>query len=289
MSGSLFALLDDVVALTKAAASKTAGVVGDDMAAGAQSMVGISPDRELPVVWAVAKGSMRNKALLIAGALLLSSFAPFLIPLLLSAGGLFLAYEGAEKCLALLGFAHGEEEAQEASEEEKVKGAIRTDLILSAEIIVLSLAFVTGRPLALQIAVLIAVGVALTVCVYGTVAFLIKLDDMGAWLARRSARALQAVGRAVLTSVPYLLQLLTVGGAIAMILVGGGVLLHNLPVIAVSAGLGDGLEHAVHGLLALMEAIPLGGMLADLAAGFLGGAVVIAVAVGVRKARAAFR
>jgi predicted DNA repair protein MutK len=289
MSASLFALLDDVIALTKAAASKTAGVVGDDMAAGAQSMVGISPDRELPVVWAVAKGSLVNKGLLIVGALLLSSFAAALIPLLLSAGGLFLAYEGGEKCLALIGLAHDEEGESEASEAEKVTGAIRTDLILSAEIIVLSLAFVTGKPLSIQVAVLLAVGVALTVCVYGTVAFLIKLDDMGAWLAQRPARILKTTGNAILASVPWLLQLLTIGGAVAMILVGGGVLLHNVPEVAESAGLGEGLRDGVHGLLSLLETFPLGGLLADFLAGCCAGACAMAaIAVG-RRAKAVWR
>lgn len=283
MSASLFALLDDVVALTKAAASKTAGVVGDDMAAGAQSMVGLTPDRELPVVWAVAKGSLANKALLIVGALLLSSFAAGAIPFLLTAGGLFLAYEGAEKCLALMGIGHGEADEETAGEAEKIKGAIRTDLILSAEIIVLALAFVTGRPLFTQIAVLVAVGVMLTLCVYGTVAFLIKLDDMGAWLARRPARAMQIVGGGILASVPYLLQLLTVGGAVAMILVGGGVLLHNVPLIAETVGLGRGIGHGVHGFVSALEAIPLGGILADLLAGWLGGAGTLAAGAVVRR------
>jgi predicted DNA repair protein MutK len=287
MSATIFALLDDVVALTKAAAGKTVGVVGDDMAAGAQSMVGLSPDRELPVVWAVAKGSLANKVLLIVGALLLSSFAGALIPFLLSAGGLFLAYEGAEKCLALMGLGHGEDEPEDASEAEKIKGAIRTDLVLSAEIIVLSLAFVTGKPLLLQVAVLVAVGVALTLCVYGTVAFLIKLDDMGAWLARRSARAWQAIGRAILAGVPYLLQALTVGGAIAMILVGGGVLLHNVPTIAETVGLGDGAGHAVHAVLAHLEDVPLGGILADLVSGWVAAGCAMAVSAGyLRLARA---
>lgn len=280
MSATIFALLDDVIALTKVAAAKTVGVVGDDMAAGAQSMVGLSPDRELPVVWAVAKGSLANKVLLITGALLLSSFAGSVIPFLLSAGGLFLAYEGAEKCLALMGLAHGEDEMEDASEAEKIKGAIRTDLILSAEIIVLSLAFVTGKPLSVQVAVLIAVGIALTLCVYGTVAFLIKLDDMGAWLARRTARAWQAAGRAILAAVPYLLQALTVGGAVAMILVGGGVLLHNVPVIAQTLGLGDGLAHAVHAVLARLEEVPLGGILADLVSGWVAAGCAIAVGAG---------
>ncbi|HEX8964207.1 MAG TPA: DUF808 family protein [Rhodocyclaceae bacterium] len=287
MSGSLFALLDDVVALTKAAASKTVGVVGDDMAAGAQSMVGLAPDRELPVVWAVAKGSLLNKALLIAAALLLSSFAAALIPLLLSAGGLFLAYEGAEKCLALLGLGHDDSEPDEASEEEKVKGAIRTDLILSAEIIVLSLAFVTGRPLPVQVAALVAVGIALTLCVYGTVALLIKLDDIGAWLARRSAQLLQAIGRGILAAVPHLLQALTVGGAIAMILVGGGVLLHNLPEIADAAGLGSAPRDAVHALLGRLDGVPLGGLLADFVAGWVGAGCVLTAAAALRLLRRA--
>jgi predicted DNA repair protein MutK len=283
MSASLFALLDDVVALTKVAASKTVGVVGDDMAAGAQSMVGLTPDRELPVVWAVAKGSLANKVLLIVGALLLSSFAAAAIPFLLCAGGLFLCHEGAEKCLALMGLAHEEGDGEETSEAEKVKGAIRTDLVLSAEIIVLSLAFVTGKPLAIQVAVLVAVGIALTLCVYGTVAFLIKLDDMGAWLARRPARFAQSSGRAILAAVPYLLQALTVGGAIAMILVGGGVLLHNLPPVAGTLGMGDGVAHAAHGFVALLEDIPLGGLLADLVAGWAGAACTISVSAAVRR------
>lgn len=283
MSASIFALFDDVVALTKAAASKTVGVVGDDMAAGAQSMVGISPDRELPVVWAVAKGSLANKVLLIVAALLLASFAAFLIPFLLCAGGLFLAFEGAEKCLALMGVGHDSEEDADAGEAEKIKGAIRTDLVLSAEIIVLSLAFVAGKPLGVQVAVLVAVGIALTLCVYGTVAFLIKLDDMGAWLARRQSRTWRAMGRAILAAVPYLLQALTVGGAIAMLLVGGGVLLHNVPPISETLGLGPGVGHAVHGFAALLEDVPLGGIFGDLVIGWVGAACVMAANAAVRR------
>lgn len=280
MSASIFALLDDVIALTKAAAGKTVGVAGDDMAAGAHSMVGLSPDRELPVVWAVAKGSLLNKALLIVGALLLASFAAALIPFLLSAGGVYLAYEGAEKCLALMGLAHGEDETEDLEEAEKVKGAIRTDLILSAEIIVLSLALVTGKSLTTQVLVLVTVGMLLTVCVYGTVALLIKLDDMGAWLADRAARVPRIVGRAILAAVPHLLQLLTVGGAVAMILVGGGVLLHNVPAIAETAGLGSGIGHSVHGVLAVLHDIPLGELLGD----FLSGWAVAGCAMAARAA-----
>lgn len=283
MSASFFALFDDVVALTKAAAAKTAGVVGDDMAAGAQSMVGISPDRELPVVWAVAKGSLANKALLIVGALVLSAFAAFLIPLLLVGGGLFLAFEGAEKCLALLGFAHDDEEMAATDEAAKIKGAIRTDLVLSGEIIVLSLAFLAGKSMAVQVAVLVAVGIALTLCVYGTVAFLIKLDDMGMWLAAQPARVAKAVGRTILAGVPYLLQSLTVGGAIAMLLVGGGVLLHNLPVVAGDAGLDIG--HGLHDVVALLDDVPLGGLVADFLFGWIGAAGVMAVAFAMRLLR----
>lgn len=264
---TLFALLDDVVALTKAAASKTAGVVGDDMAAGAQAMTGMSPDRELPVVWAVAKGSMRNKLLLIAGALLLSAVASWAISPLLIAGGLYLAYEGAEKLLALVR-GHEAGSSEPLDEPSKIQGAIRTDLVLSAEIIVLALGIVADKPFLTQLGVLLATGIALTLGVYGTVAALIKFDDLGLWMMGSRDLAAQRIGRGIMVSAPVLMQLLTVGGAAAMVVVGGGILLHNVP-SAFGASVMDWVHQVEAGLQALLGSLLLEFLVGLLAGGLL--------------------
>ena len=212
-------LLDDVSVLTKAAAQKTAGVLGDDLALNAQQVSGVRAERELPVVWAVAKGSTVNKAILVPAALAISALASWAVTPLLMAGGTFLCYEGFEKLAHRFLRGHGDDAAEErklveafesatvdlvAFEREKIRGAVRTDFILSAEIIVIALGTVAAAPFATQVAVLAGVAVLMTVGVYGIVAGIVKLDDAGAWLARRpgtggAGRAQRAAGRAILT------------------------------------------------------------------------------------------
>lgn len=241
------AALDDVAVMTKIAAKKTAGVLGDDLALNAQQVSGVSADRELPVVWAVAKGSMLNKVILVPAALLISAFIPWLITPLLMLGGAYLCYEGVEKLAHK--FLHEKEDEQHkkelaeavanpdidmvAFEKEKIKGAIRTDFVLSAEIIVITLGSVASAAFSTQVAAVIAIAVIMTVGVYGFVALIVKLDDMGLYLMRKQkgiALTLQhALGKGLLLTAPQLMKLLSVLGTVAMFLVGGGILVHGLP------------------------------------------------------------
>jgi uncharacterized protein len=223
--------LDDVALMTKVAAKKTAGVVGDDLALNAQQVTGVPIDRELPVVWAVAKGSAINKLILIPLALLISFFLPPLVTILLLIGGLFLCYEGFEKVFEK--FFHGgesksthESHSPHHSESEKIKGAIRTDFILSAEIIVISLGTVTTMPIHTQILVLSAIGVGMTVGVYGLVGLIVKLDDLGLWLSVKT-KPLSTLGRGILLGAPWLMKGLGMAGTVAMFLVGGGLVVHT--------------------------------------------------------------
>ncbi len=256
-------VLDDVAILTKVAARKTAGVLGDDLALNAQQVAGVRADRELPVVWAVAKGSMLNKAILVPAALAISAFAPWAVTPLLMAGGLFLCFEGVEKLAHK--FLHSEEEDQ-AHEKElmdaladpstdlvelekaKIKGAVRTDFILSAEIIVIALGIVAASPFVTQLSVLVTIAVMMTIGVYGLVAAIVKLDDLGVYLARKPGDGLQqALGRGILTVAPYLMKGLSIAGTAAMFLVGGGILAHGLPRLEswihhVTDEMGAGLE-----------------------------------------------
>lgn len=247
-------LLDDVSVLTKVAAKKTAGVLGDDLALNAQQVTGVTADRELPVVWAVAKGSLVNKAILVPAALAISALeawlrrrghdVPLVMPLMMS-GGAYLCFEGVEKLAHT--FLHNDEEqllrhaertralADEsvdvvALEKDKVTGAIRTDFILSAEIIVLSLGVVSGVSFGQQVAVLVAIALAMTIGVYGLVAVIVKLDDLGLSLAKKGA-GLALFGRGILLAAPWLMKFLSVAGTLAMFLVGGGILVHNIPVL----------------------------------------------------------
>ena len=237
-------LLDDVSVMTKVATKKTAGVLGDDLALNAQQVSGIRAERELPVVWAVAKGSMVNKAILVPAALAISAFAPWAITPLLMFGGAFLCYEGVEKLTHK--FLHKpDEEARRhaelvdavsdesvdmvAFEKDKIKGAIRTDFILSAEIIVISLGTVAGVSFGRQVGVLVAIALIMTIGVYGLVAGIVKLDDLGLRLAREGAgKARAALGRAILAFAPKLMKFLSVAGTAAMFLVGGGILVHGI-------------------------------------------------------------
>ncbi|MCP9758032.1 DUF808 domain-containing protein [Aquitalea sp. S1-19] len=235
-------ILDDVALMTKVAAKKTAGVLGDDLALNAQQVSGVDSSRELPVVWAVAKGSFINKLILVPLALAISALAPWAITPLLMLGGLFLCFEGVEKLAHKM--LHPAEEQSHAAElaaalaqpdtdllaleQDKVKGAIRTDFILSAEIVVISLGTVAGASFSQQLAVLAAISVLMTVGVYGLVAGIVKLDDGGLWLLQRPSPALRSLGRTILATAPWLMKTLTVVGTVAMFLVGGGILVHGI-------------------------------------------------------------
>ncbi|MFV8463781.1 DUF808 domain-containing protein [Vibrio campbellii] len=236
-------VLDDVALMSKVAAKKTAGVLGDDLALNAQQVSGVSAEREIPVVWAVAKGSFKNKLILVPAALLISAFIPWLIMPLLLIGGLFLCFEGAEKILEKF-FPHAHQdndradeaktsESLEDYEKRKVKGAIRTDFILSAEIIVIALGTVTGTSILTQIIVVSLIAVVMTIGVYGLVAGIVKLDDLGFYLQRTSdGSAVKAkLGNGLVSFAPKLMKMLAVVGTAAMFLVGGGIVVHNVPAI----------------------------------------------------------
>ena len=242
MAGGFFALLDDVAsilddvaAMTKVATKKTAGVLGDDLALNANQLTGIQASRELPIIWAVSKGSLLNKAIIVPAAFLLSAFLPAAVPLVLMIGGAYLCYEGVEKILHRL-LHHGEEHAAETAdnrdpaqvEQEKIRAAIRTDFILSLEIIVIALASFVGKPLLTQILGLIAVALILTAAVYGVVALIVKMDDLGLYWRGKASRLLQTAGRALLWFAPKLLKALSVAGTAAMFIVGGHLWVENI-------------------------------------------------------------
>lgn len=232
-------LLDDVSLMTKMAAKKTAGVLGDDLALNAQQVTGVKADRELPVVWSVAKGSFINKAILVPLALLISAFAPWAITPLLMVGGAYLCYEGSEKVFHSL--THKKQDGEEnkealnanedvaAYEQRKVKGAIRTDFVLSAEIIAITLGTVAGATFSQQVIVLCGIAIVMTVGVYGIVAGIVKLDDLGLYLSRKSSALARSIGSGIVSAAPYLMKTLSVVGTIAMFMVGGGILTHGLP------------------------------------------------------------
>ncbi|HCS63036.1 MAG TPA: DUF808 domain-containing protein [Cellvibrio sp.] len=239
-------VLDDVAVMTKVAAKKTAGVLGDDLALNAQQVAGVRAERELPVVWAVAKGSMLNKAILVPAALLISAFIPWLIVPLLMVGGAYLCFEGFEK-LAHKYMHSKQEEVQHhrelieavanpevdmvTFEKDKIKGAVRTDFILSAEIIVIALGSVAAATFAKQAAVVVSIAVLMTVGVYGFVALIVKLDDIGMHLCKKPNSAAQFFGNFLLAAAPRLMKLLSVLGTAAMFMVGGGIVTHSIPVI----------------------------------------------------------
>lgn len=285
------AAADDVAAMTHMAAKKTAGVLGDDLALNAQQVTGVNADRELPVVWAVAKGSLVNKAILVPTALAISAMAPWLITPLLMLGGLFLCFEGAEKLLHA--WLHSREEAEIhraelvravadpqvnllAFEKDKIKGAVRTDFILSAEIIVITLGTVATASFAQQVAVLVGISVVMTVGVYGLVGGIVKLDDAGIYLTQKPQAAMKTLGRGILVFAPWLMKALSVLGTAAMFLVGGGILLHGVPVVG-------------HAVAQWADNLAFGGALvgnlAGGVAGFVAGAVLVGVLQWVRKMR----
>ncbi|MDO9145262.1 DUF808 domain-containing protein [Rhodoferax sp.] len=288
-------VLDDVALLTKVAAKKTAGVLGDDLALNAQQVAGVRAERELPVVWAVAKGSFMNKAILVPGALLLSAVAPWAITPLLMAGGLFLCFEGFEKVAhKLLHKPDAAEHAQlvnalldpevdlVAVEKDKIKGAVRTDFILSTEIIVITLGTVAASPFMTQFTVLAGVALLMTVGVYGLVAGIVKIDDLGLYLSQRKtslAEALQQkLGRGLLLAAPWLMKSLSVLGTLAMFLVGGGILAHGWH------DLGQGIDQLSAVAGSLLQ--PGLGVLLNMLLGVLaGGAALLVVTLGPRLRR----
>jgi len=233
-------VLDDVSLMTKVAAKKTAGVLGDDLALNAQQVTGVKADRELPVVWAVAKGSLRNKAILVPAALLISAFVPWAITPLLMLGGAFLCYEGFEKLVHR--FLHDDRAMHDetvkaladpavdmvAFERSKISGAVRTDFILSAEIIAITLGTVAAASFSQQVAVLVGIAILMTIGVYGLVAGIVKLDDLGLALSRRAGGLASAIGRGILRVAPWLMKSLSVIGTAAMFMVGGGILTHGI-------------------------------------------------------------
>ena len=291
-------ILDDVAAMSKVAARKTAGVLGDDLALNAQQVSGVKADRELPVVWAVAKGSFKNKAILVPAALAISAFAPWLIQPLLMIGGAFLCYEGFEKLAHKYLHSPAEDAAHKAEhravvanpavdvcalEQEKIKGAVRTDFILSAEIIVISLGTVAGVALGQQALVLTVIAVVMTVGVYGLVAAIVKMDDAGLHLSKSQSGAARSLGKGLLAAAPRLMKILAVVGTAAMFLVGGGIISHGVPA----------LHHFSQGAAAAVADVPtVGGVLAFLApilvdalVGVLVGAVVLGVVTLVQRMR----
>ena len=289
MASSLFALLDDIATvlddvalLTKVAAKKSAGVLGDDLALNAQQVAGVKAERELPVVWAVAKGSMLNKAILVPAALAIGAFAPWAVTPLLMLGGAFLCYEGFEKLAHKFLHSKAEDEAHHAQrlnaladpavdlvavEKDKIKGAVRTDFILSAEIIAITLGTVQDSAFITQVSVLSGIAILMTVGVYGLVAGIVKLDDAGLYLSQKTG-ALRSLGLGILATAPWLMKTLSVVGTAAMFLVGGGILTHGIPA----------LDHAIESLSAAAGSV-LGAitpLLADAVVGIGAGALVLA-------------
>jgi len=266
-------ILDDVSVMTKVAAKKTTGVLGDDLALNAQQVAGVKAERELPVVWAVAKGSFRNKLILVPAALAISALAPWAITPLLMLGGAFLCYEGFEKLVHK--FLHRQEDDAHhaelvqalvdpdidlvALERDKIKGAVRTDFILSAEIIVITLGTVAAASFGLQVAVLAGIAVLMTIGVYGLVAGIVKLDDAGLYFSQQAgdgfARLQRSLGRGILRAAPILMKTLAVVGTAAMFLVGGSILIHGIP----------GSHDLVHAVTHAVQTLPaIGGLLAAL-------------------------
>ena len=285
-------VLDDVATMTKVAAKKTAGVLGDDLALNAQQVTGVNADRELPVVWAVARGSFRNKLILVPVALLISAFAPWAVVPLLMLGGAFLCYEGVEKLTHKLVQGKAQTQAQHdelvqalanpavdmvAFEAEKIRGAVRTDFILSAEIIAITLGTVTAFPLVTQVLVLTGIALGMTIGVYGLVAALVKLDDAGLYISRKGGNGrgqgrwvLRMLGRLVLALAPHLMHTLAAVGTVAMFMVGGGILTHGV----------EAAHHFIENLAEGTGALPgIGGLLEAVAPSIINALVGVVVGV----------
>lgn len=282
-------VLDDVALMSKMAAKKTAGVLGDDLALNAQQVSGVRAEREIPVVWAVAKGSFVNKLILVPSALAISAFVPWLVTPLLMVGGAYLCFEGFEKLAHKFLHSKAEDEAEHAQlteavadpatdlvayEKDKIKGAIRTDFILSAEIIAITLGTVATASLTQQVIVMSGIAIVMTVGVYGLVAGIVKLDDLGLWLTQKPGQFAKKVGSAILSAAPYMMKTLSVVGTAAMFLVGGGILTHGVPVLH------DWIEGVGAAAGSVGFAVP---MLLNGVAGIIAGAVVLAVVSVVSK------
>jgi predicted DNA repair protein MutK len=290
MPSGLVALLDDIAGITKLAAaslddvgaaaakagSKAVGVVVDDTAVTPRYVTGLSPERELPIIAKIALGSIRNKLLiLLPAALLLSAFAPWAITPLLMAGGTFLCFEGAEKLIeAVSGKSHADEDESATNaaelEKQKVSSAIRTDLILSAEIMAIALNDVSSSPILTQAAALVLVAIGITVGVYGVVGLIVKMDDIGLHLSRREGSAVRALGRGLVKGMPIVMSALATIGTVAMLWVGGGILVHGMEVLGFAAP-----AHWIHAVAGpVHDAVPaIGGILAWLI-GAIGSAIV---------------
>ena len=286
-------VLDDVAVMSKMAAKKTAGVLGDDLALNAQQVSGVRADRELPVVWRVAKGSFINKLILVPLALFISVVAPWLINPLLVIGGLFLSYEGVEKIMHTLQHKKAQtsketqleliqtEQDLATYETEKIKGAVRTDFILSAEIVVISLGTVAAAGFLTKVTVLSVIAIAMTVGVYGFVALIVKIDDIGLYLTEQAANFKQRIGRGLLAFAPILMKTLSVVSTAAMFLVGGGIINHAIPFV----------HHFTEDTVEYVQDIPTMGsiigsvtpMLMNLVVGFLAGILVVIVVTLVQK------
>ncbi|NNG24964.1 DUF808 domain-containing protein [Telluria aromaticivorans] len=304
MAGSLLLLLDDIASvlddvavMSKVAVKKTAGVLGDDLALNAQQVTGVNAEREIPVVWSVAKGSFKNKAILVPAALAISAFVPWLITPLLVIGGAFLCFEGAEKLAHK--FLHKEEDARHkaeltaalanpavdmvALEKDKIKGAIRTDFILSAEIIVIALGTVENAPFSQQVMVLVTIALAMTIGVYGLVAAIVKMDDAGLYLSQKTGGLARNTGKLLLATAPRLMKFLSVVGTAAMFMVGGGIIAHAWAP----------LHHFSESTAGMVAGVPgVGGVLAAIAptvvdaiAGIIVGALVLMAVTLVQRMR----
>ncbi|WP_323161749.1 DUF808 domain-containing protein [Pseudomonas fluorescens] len=282
-------VLDDVALMSKMAAKKTAGVLGDDLALNAQQVSGVRAEREIPVVWAVAKGSFVNKLILVPSALAISAFVPWLVTPLLMVGGAYLCFEGFEKLAHPLLHGKDEDQAEHAQltaavadpatdlvayEKDKIKGAIRTDFILSAEIIAITLGTVAEASLTQQVIVMSGIAIVMTVGVYGLVAGIVKLDDLGLWLTQKPGAAAKRIGNAILRVAPYMMKGLSVIGTAAMFLVGGGILTHGVPQVH------DWIESVAAAAGSVGFAVPV---LLNGVAGVVAGAVVLAVVSVVGK------
>jgi len=310
MATSLLALiddiasvLDDVALLSKVAAKKTAGVLGDDLALNAQQVSGVKADRELPVVWAVARGSFINKAILVPAALAISAFAPWLVTPLLMVGGAFLCYEGFEKLAHKFMHSTAAQAAEREKlanaladpavdlrdvEKDKIKGAIRTDFILSAEIIAITLGTVQDNPFTTQVMVLSSIALVMTVGVYGLVAGIVKLDDGGLYLSQRPgagawAKFQQSLGRVILLSAPWLMKFLSIAGTAAMFLVGGGILSHGFSFLHYSIDMLTQWASDINGVGGLFGA--LAPLIVNAVVGIVAGAMVLLAVTGLKRMR----
>lgn len=281
-------LLDDISVMGKVAAKKTAGILGDDLALNANQVSGFKANRELPVVWAVCKGSLLNKIILVPMALIISSFVPWLITPLLMLGGSYLCYEGAEKVFEWLQpdpdkksntarsarLANLSNLEAQQYEKKKIKGAVRTDFILSAEIVTLTLGIVSNAPLVNQILVMAGIAVSVTFAVYGLVGVIVKIDDVGGWLTERTAPLAHRIGRGLINLAPRLMKGLTILGTVAMFLVGGGIINHGIPALATIT------EQAIQKLPNVLHHLVLASIAPMLTGLIVGMAIVVILSIG---------